>query len=93
MTRENAKANLKFITAFANGETIQYLSFYGDWQDSDEPTFTQEGRYRVKPKRVFALYHPEHNQCKTNLERFSELSIDAMLLEGWVKVELGKCND
>ena len=56
MTRESAKLNLKFIIAFANGEQIQYLSFYGEWQDFDDHTFTQKGRYRVKPNRVFVIF-------------------------------------
>ena len=93
MTIEGAKKNLQLITAFANGETIQYLASDGEWYDHAEPMFAEHRKYRVKPKRVFALYNPNLNQCETNLERFGESRIHKMLSDGWVKVELVQSND
>ena len=97
MTRETAKKNLELITAFANGETIQYLSSLGEWADADTPSFVLQGRCRVKPKRVFGLYNPVSNPvsnyCQTNLGRFSEARIAEMLSRGWIKVELVQVPD
>ena len=97
MTRETAKKNLKvitsfaknleFITAFANGEEIQYLASDGEWQDIDEPMFVQQTKYRVKPKRVFALYNPERHEFISNLESFNEQRILKMISIGWIKFE------
>ena len=39
MTQETAKENLEVITAFANGETIQYLTDADKWTDLDDPKF------------------------------------------------------
>ena len=89
MTRETAKSNLEFITAFANGEEIQFLSSDGEWYDHDEPMFIEKGRYRVKPKRVFALY----NKMTKEIEYLSENEqnvINFLIPCGWVKVELVK---
>ena len=90
MTIEGAKKNLQLITAFANGETIQYFASDGEWYDHAEPMFAEHRKYRVKPKRVFALYNPNLNQCETNLECFGESRIHKMLSDGWIKVELVK---
>ena len=89
MTRENAKANLEFITAFANGETIQYLSSDGKWYDSDEPVFTQQGRYRVKPKRVFAIFD-ERTKCIEYLSDNESNAINFITPFGCYKAELVK---
>ena len=97
MTREIAKQNLELITAFANGETIQYLDYLGEWADADSPSFVLQGRYRVKPKRVLGLYNPASNPvsnyCETNLDRFSKARINDMLSRGWVMVELVQVPD
>ena len=92
MTQETAKENLEVIAAFANGETIQYLTSLGEWTDVNNPMFIKHGKYRVKPKRIFALYNPANNCCETNLERFSEARIDEMVSRGWIKVELVQVN-
>ena len=99
MTRENAKKNLKvitsfaknleFVTAFANGEEIQYLASDGEWQDIDEPMFVQQTKYRVKPKRVFALY----NERTKDIEYLSDEERNFITPCGWEKVELIKFNE
>ena len=93
MTRETAKQNLEVIIAYANGETIQYSDSLGEWKDADSPSFVQQGRYRVKPKRLFALYNPVSNCCETNLGRVSEARIAGMISRGWIKVELVQVPD
>ena len=74
MTRESAKANLEFITAFANGEEIQYLSSDGEWYDHDQPMFVQSGKYRVKPDRVFAIF----NERTKDIEYLSDNESNAI---------------
>jgi hypothetical protein len=38
MTREQAKANLEYIKAFAEGKTIQ-VKRYGNWEDGTDFSF------------------------------------------------------
>ena len=87
MTRETAKENLEVITAFANGKTIQYLTDDYKWHDVNNPTFIKHGKYRLKPKRVFALYNPERHEFISNLESFNEQRILKMISIGWIKFE------
>lgn len=89
MTRKTAKEHLEFITAFANGETIQYLDPDGEWYDHDEPAFVQQGRYRVKPKRAFALY----NEKTKGIKCLYDEEINLITPYGWEKVELIKFNE
>lgn len=74
MTRESAKANLEFITAFANGEEIQYLASDGEWYDHDQPMFIEKGKYRIKPKRVFAIF----NERTKDIEYLSDNESNAI---------------
>lgn len=87
MTQETAKENLEVIAAFANGETIQYLTSLGEWTDVNNPMFIKHGKYRVKPKRIFALYNPERHEFISNLESFNEQRILKMISIGWIKFE------
>jgi hypothetical protein len=51
MTREHAKELLPIITAFANGEAIQYEVSPGAWGEISNPDFVQTAyRYRIAPK-------------------------------------------
>ena len=86
MTRENAKENLQLITDFADGETIQYLASDGEWYDHAEPMFAEHRKYRVKPKRVFALY----NEMTKEIEYLSDNEQNFLIPCGWEKVELVK---
>lgn len=86
MTRETAKKNLELITAFANGETIQHLVFPDLWADLDDPIFYSHIQYRVKPKRVFALY----NEMTKDIDYLSENERNFIVPCGWIKVELIK---
>ena len=92
MTQESAKQNIEFITAFANGETIQCLAFGKYWQDLDEPSFVADAEYRIKPERVFALY----NERTKDIEYLSDNesnAINSITPHGWKKVELSKFNE
>ena len=88
MTIEGAKKNLELITDFANGETIQYLASDGEWYDHAEPMFAEHRKYRVKPKRVFALY----NKITRNIQYQSDTESNFIPPFGWIKVELVKFN-
>lgn len=53
MTREHAKKILPIITAFANGEEVQYepLNKMGKWGSVQDPGFQADpSAYRIAPK-------------------------------------------
>lgn len=55
MTREEAKQLLPFITAFAEGENIEYFALSPldpEWRDNAELGFNPAYKYRIKPKPV-----------------------------------------
>ena len=76
MTREEAKAKLPIIQAFAEGKTIQFYN--GDeWADLDEATFSASpDKYRIKPE---PKYRPFENQeeCWQEMQKHQPF--------GWVK--------
>ena len=80
MTREEAKAKLPIIQAFAEGKTIQFYN--GDeWADLDEATFSASpDKYRIKPE---PKYRPFENQeeCWNEMPKHQPF--------GWVKNECG----
>ena len=80
MTREEVKAKLPIIEAFAKGKTIQFYN--GDeWADLVEATFAASpDKYRIKPEQK---YRPFKNQE----ECWNEMSKHQSL--GWVKNECG----
>ena len=54
MTRENAKALLPIIKAYAEGKVIQIINPSGQWIDSNEPIFNCDySCYRIKQKVKF----------------------------------------
>ena len=81
MKREEAKAKLPIIQAFAEGKTIQFYN--GDeWADLDEATFSASpDKYRIKPE---PKYRPFKNQeeCWQEMQKHQPF--------GWVmRVEIG----
>ena len=76
MTREEVKAKLPIIEAFAEGKTIQFYN--GDeWADLDEATFSASpDKYRIKPE---PKYRPFKNQeeCWQEMQKHQPF--------GWVK--------
>ena len=80
MTRDEAKAKLPIIQAFAEGKTIQFYN--GDeWADLDEATFSASpDKYRIKPE---PKYRPFENQeeCWQEMQKHQPF--------GWVKNKCG----
>ena len=76
MTREEVKAKLPIIEAFAEGKTIQFYN--GDeWADLDEATFSASpDKYRIKPE-------PKYRPFKTQEECWQEMQKHHPF--GWVK--------
>ena len=76
MTREEVKAKLPIIEAFAKGKTIQFYN--GDeWADLDKATFSASpDKYRIKPE---PKYRPFKNQeeCWQEMQKHQPF--------GWVK--------
>lgn len=53
MTRENAKALLPIIKAYAEGKSIESRCIKGDkslWYDDEDPSFDNDLEYRIKPE-------------------------------------------
>ena len=92
MTQESAKANLEFITAFANGETIQCLAFGKYWQDLDEPSFVADAEDRIKPKGVSALCNEKTKRIQYLCDNESDI-IKFNLPYGVIIDELVKFNE
>ena len=81
MTREEAKAKLPIIQAFAEGKTIQFYN--GDeWADLDEATFSASpDKYRIKPE---PKYRPFENQeeCWQEMQKHQPF--------GWITLQCGQ---
>ena len=76
MTREQAKAILPIMQAFAEGKTIQFRVCKDRWIDIDDPSFDVQFNYRIKPE-------PKYRPFKTKEECFSEMLKHQPF--GWVK--------
>ena len=81
MTREEVKAKLPIIEAFAEGKTIQFYN--GDeWADLDEATFSASpDKYRIKPE-------PKYRPFKNREECWQEMQKHQPF--GWVKEKDGE---
>ena len=80
MRREEVKAKLPIILAFAEGKTIQIKS-KDKWADLEEPDFRcSPDKYRIKPE---PKYRPFENQeeCWQEMQKHQPF--------GWVKNECG----
>ena len=65
MTREHAKKMLPIITAFANGERVQWYFGNGKWKDLINSAFDDDPTaYRIVPKSEDAEWL--RNQVKTS---------------------------
>ena len=66
MNREQAKALLPIITAFAEGKEIQFLDSFGKWNYDESTDFGfvyPAERYRIKPEplKVWITVHKHSN--------------------------------
>lgn len=67
MTREQAKAILPIIQAYAEGKTIQYRTSNNEWVDTYKPSFSDSSsNYRIKPE-------PKYRPFKTKEECWDEM--------------------
>ena len=77
MTREEAKELLPFITAFAEGKTIQFMdNTIGKWIECNKPNFYGDIKYRIKPE-------PKYRPFKNNAECWEEMQKHQPF--GWIK--------
>lgn len=82
MNRENAKALLPVIQAYAEGKEIEIFSI-GDkeWQDCPDPSFDARQNYRIKPQ---ATYRPfkDAEECWSEMQKHQPF--------GWLKNKEGE---
>lgn len=53
MNKDNAKDYLPLVQALADGKTIQFRNYLGEWSDVQEVSFTAaNSRYRIKPEPI-----------------------------------------
>ena len=77
MTRENAKALLPIIKAYAEGKVIQIINPSGEWIDNNEPLFNCDySFYRIKQKVKFRHF-ANAEECWQELLKHKPF--------GWVK--------
>ena len=85
MNRNQAKALLPIIQAFAEGKTIQYYDYLidiADWEDCENPNFENSTyNFRIKPEPT---YRPFANakECWQEMQKHQPF--------GWVKSTLFK---
>lgn len=81
MTKEEVKAMLPVLQAFADGKAIQSRCIKGDkslWYDDEDPSFDEDFEYRIKPEPT---YRPFVNaeECLAEMQKHQPL--------GWVKTK------
>ena len=81
MNRNQAKALLPIIQAYAEGKAIESRCIKGDkslWYDDEDPSFDNDLEYRIKPEQK---YRPFANaeECLAEMQKHQ--------LFGWVKIE------
>lgn len=77
MTRENAKALLPIIKAYAEGKVIQIINPSGQWIDSNEPIFNCDySCYRIKQKVKFRPF-ANAEECWQEMQKHQPF--------GWIK--------
>ena len=81
MTRENAKALLPIIKAYAEGKSIESRCIKGDkslWYDDEDPSFDNDLEYRIKPEPKFRPFANAEECCQEMMKHQPF---------GWVKIE------
>lgn len=67
MTREEARAAIKVMEAYANGKKIQRTDLDGNWFDCENPNFDWASfNYRIKPE-------PKYRPFRTQEECWNEM--------------------
>ena len=76
MTREETKELLPIIQAFAEGKTIEFREFDGEWKEAHTPTWSSRLFYRIK-------LEPKYRPFKTKEECLNEMLKHQPF--GWIK--------
>ena len=85
MTREETRAAIKVMEAYANGKKIQRTDLDGNWFDCENPNFDWASfNYRIKPE-------PKYRPFRTQEECWQEMHKHPDF--GWIvsKEDLGYC--
>ena len=90
MTREEARAAIKVMEAYANGKKIQGTDLDGNWFDCENPNFDWASfNYRIKPEPKYRPFRTQE-ECWNEMHKHSDfgwlyykekgyyVSIDAM---------------
>ena len=84
MNRNQAKALLPIIHAYAEGKAIESRCIKGDkslWYDDEDPSFDNDFEYRIKPEQKYRPFK-DAEECWHEMERHQPF--------GWVKSTLFK---
>ena len=84
MKRENAKALLPIIKAYAEGKSIESRCIKGDkslWYDDEDPSFDNDLEYRIKPEINYISFK-NAEECWQEMQKHQPF--------GWVKSTLFK---
>ena len=77
MTREEAKENIKYIQAYAEGKDLEYYNTnLEEWRPAASPTFHTNVKYRIKPE-------PKYRPFKNAVECIAVMVNHQPF--GWVK--------
>ena len=81
MKRENAKALLPIIKAYAEGKSIESRCIKGDkslWYDDEDPSFDNDFEYRIKPEPKFRPF-ADAEECWKEMQKHKPFA--------WVKLK------
>ena len=79
MDRNQAKALLTIIQAYAEGKTIESRCIKGDtslWYDDEDPSFDNDLEYRIKPQTNYRQFK-DAEECWQEMQKHKPF--------GWVK--------
>lgn len=76
MTREEAKELLPIMQAFAEGKTIEYREYDGEWKVARTPTWSSRLFYRIKPESKYRPFKTQE-ECWNEMQKHQPF--------GWVK--------
>lgn len=77
MNRERAKELLPLIQAYAEGKNLQYLYDGDTWIDVDDPRFSDDLCYRVKPENQYRPFRDRRELMMTMTKK--------NIMFGWVR--------
>ena len=81
MNREEAKEMLPIIQAFAEGKTIEYREYGGEWKVAHTPTWSSRLFYRIKPESKYRPFETKE-ECWNEMLKHQPF--------GWLKAKESK---